>query len=86
MVILHVVAPMEFGGLERVNENGFVIGWAGRLSGDKGPDVLLEARVHLTDLPITASVVGDGRERRARACPLTSPWLRAERCGTSACC
>src|SRR3989442_5590287 len=43
----------------------FVIGWVGRLSGEKGPDVLLDALAHLIDLPITVSMVGDGSERRS---------------------
>jgi glycosyltransferase involved in cell wall biosynthesis len=42
---------------------GFVVGWAGRLSAEKGPDVLLEALVHLRDLSIEASVLGSGREQ-----------------------
>ena len=46
-------------------KDGFVIGWVGRLSDEKGPDVLLEALAHLTDLPITVSLVGDGPERRS---------------------
>ncbi len=56
----------------------FIVGWAGRLSGEKGPDVLLDALVHLRDLPIRASVLGDGREQsalRARA-----RQLDVERC------
>jgi len=47
--------------------DAFVIGWVGRLSAEKGPDVLLDALVNLTDLPVTVSVVGDGPERRALA-------------------
>jgi len=50
-----------------LREAGFVIGWVGRLSGEKGPDVLLNALPHLTDLPITVSMVGDGPERSALA-------------------
>ena len=50
-----------------LREAGFVIGWVGRLSGEKGPDVLLDALPHLTDLPITVSMVGDGPERGALA-------------------
>jgi glycosyltransferase involved in cell wall biosynthesis len=33
--------------------------------GEKGPDVLLEALPHLSDLPLVASVVGDGAMRAA---------------------
>lgn len=39
---------------------GFAIGWLGRLSHEKGPDVLVQALPHLHDLPLFASVVGDG--------------------------
>jgi len=38
----------------------FAVGWVGRLSYEKGPDVLLDALPHLSDLPLVASVVGDG--------------------------
>jgi glycosyltransferase involved in cell wall biosynthesis len=47
--------------------DGFVIGWVGRLSGEKGPDVLVDALAYLSDLPATVSMVGDGPERRALA-------------------
>ena len=57
-----------------LREDGFVIGWVGRLSGEKGPDVLLDALLYLTDLPITVSVVGNGPERHSLA-------SRAQRCG-----
>jgi glycosyltransferase involved in cell wall biosynthesis len=42
-----------------------VVGWVGRLSDEKGADVLLDALVHLTDLPLTVSLVGEGPQRRA---------------------
>jgi len=45
----------------------FVVGWVGRLSREKGPDVLLEALGHVADLPLVASVIGDGAERRPLA-------------------
>ncbi|HET7295985.1 MAG TPA: glycosyltransferase family 4 protein [Gemmatimonadales bacterium] len=38
----------------------FVVGWVGRLSAEKGPDVLLEALPVLRDLDFTVSMVGDG--------------------------
>ena len=50
-----------------LREDGFVIGWVGRLSGEKGPDVLLDALLYLTDLPITVSVVGNGPGRHSLA-------------------
>jgi glycosyltransferase involved in cell wall biosynthesis len=43
----------------------FVIGWVGRLSTEKGPDVLVDALLHLSGLPVMASVIGNGVERAA---------------------
>ena len=48
----------------------FVVGWVGRLSGEKGPDVLLDALPHLNGVPLAVSVIGGGIEEaalRARA-------------------
>lgn len=39
----------------------FHVGWVGRLGPEKGPDVLLNALVHIRDLSMVASVVGEGR-------------------------
>ncbi|HUL49084.1 MAG TPA: glycosyltransferase family 4 protein [Gemmatimonadales bacterium] len=39
------------------------IGWVGRLTAEKGADVLVEALANLHDLPVVASFVGDGPER-----------------------
>jgi glycosyltransferase involved in cell wall biosynthesis len=39
------------------------LGWVGRVSPEKGLDVLLEALRHLDDLTLTVSVIGDGRSR-----------------------
>jgi glycosyltransferase involved in cell wall biosynthesis len=55
-----------------VDEDRSLIGWAGRLSREKGADVFVEAMAHLIDLPAVASVMGDGPEavalqRRATA-------------------
>lgn len=44
-------------------EEAAVIGWVGRLSREKGADVLVEALPSLMDLPISVSFVGDGAER-----------------------
>ena len=41
----------------------FHVGWVGRLTEEKGPDVLLAALRLLADLPLVVSVLGDGRER-----------------------
>lgn len=43
--------------------DGFVIGWVGRLSQEKGLDVLLSALALVRDRPITLAVIGTGRER-----------------------
>lgn len=47
------------------DREGFRIGWVGRLSDEKGPDVLVDALAHLNDLPIAVSVVGAGPEEGA---------------------
>ena len=44
-------------------QDGFVVGWVGRVSPEKGPDVLLDALGRVTDLPLLVSVVGSGVER-----------------------
>lgn len=36
------------------------IGWIGRLSAEKGPDVMIEAMRHLTDIDVTLCFIGDG--------------------------
>lgn len=43
----------------------FHVGWVGRVSREKGLDVLVDALPFLRDLPVTVSVLGDGAERRA---------------------
>jgi glycosyltransferase involved in cell wall biosynthesis len=48
-----------------VNQTGFRIGWVGRLSAEKGADVLLDALPRLNDVPLGVSLVGSGREQRA---------------------
>jgi len=50
-----------------------VVGWVGRVSREKGLDVLVEAIPSLGDLDVRVSVIGDGREAegcRARAAGL----------------
>ena len=46
-----------------VPEERFHIGWVGRVAPEKGPDVLIAAVGHLGDLPVTVSVLGEGRWR-----------------------
>jgi glycosyltransferase involved in cell wall biosynthesis len=57
-----------------VAPDAFALGWAGRLSHEKGADILLDALVHLTDLPISVAVIGSGPEQRSLA-------VRAQRLG-----
>ncbi len=45
--------------------DGFVVGWVGRLSHEKGCDVFLQAMAAVRDLPITACIIGEGVERPA---------------------
>ncbi|HEX6750626.1 MAG TPA: glycosyltransferase [Longimicrobium sp.] len=45
----------------------FALGWVGRVSREKGLDVLVDALPHLADLPIRLVVLGDGPERGAVA-------------------
>jgi glycosyltransferase involved in cell wall biosynthesis len=42
---------------------GFRIGWVGRMTREKGPDVMLAALASLGDVPVTLSMVGDGDGR-----------------------
>jgi glycosyltransferase involved in cell wall biosynthesis len=42
----------------------FHIGWVGRISREKGPDVLVEALPALEDLNIHVTLIGEGAERR----------------------
>jgi glycosyltransferase involved in cell wall biosynthesis len=44
---------------------GFVIGWVGRLSREKGLDVLLSSLSLMRDRPITVAVMGAGREQES---------------------
>jgi glycosyltransferase involved in cell wall biosynthesis len=46
-----------------IAEGTFAIGWVGRLSREKGLDLLVEALPHLADLPNRLVVMGDGPER-----------------------
>jgi len=48
-----------------VPPTAFSIGWVGRVSREKGLDVLVDALPSLTDLPVQLTVIGDGPERRA---------------------
>jgi glycosyltransferase involved in cell wall biosynthesis len=49
----------------RARGDEFLIGWVGRLSREKGLDVLLAALHELRDRPLTVAVIGSGGERPA---------------------
>ena len=58
-------------------EGAFHVGWVGRLSREKGPDVLLEALARLpADLDWTATVVGEGSLRPGLEARVAQPPLR----------
>jgi len=43
-----------------ITSQGFVVGWVGRLSFEKGPDLFLKALARLQDATVEAAVVGGG--------------------------
>ena len=43
-----------------VPPSAFTVGWVGRISAEKGLDVLLDALPSLSDIPVHLAVVGDG--------------------------
>ena len=45
--------------------DAFRIGWVGRLSAEKGPDVLIDALAQLNDLPLQVSMIGTGAEQES---------------------
>ncbi|MGH7559514.1 MAG: glycosyltransferase [Gemmatimonadales bacterium] len=59
-------------------EGAVVLGWVGRLSQEKGADVLLEALGALRDREWLCCIIGEGRERRALE-ELAKEWGVAER-------
>jgi glycosyltransferase involved in cell wall biosynthesis len=46
-----------------IEEGEWAVGWVGRLSPEKGADVLIAALAHLDDPEVIAVVVGDGPDR-----------------------
>jgi glycosyltransferase involved in cell wall biosynthesis len=48
-----------------IPRDGFVVGWVGRVSYEKGADVLVKALPHLRDVPLNVSVVGSGDQQNA---------------------
>ncbi len=59
-----------------LSRDGFVAGWVGRLIKVKGTDVFLKSLAMLTDLPLSAVIVGDGPERDALESQAASLGLR----------
>ena len=49
--------------LLQISPAAFHVGWVGRLSSEKGADVLLAALMHLKDVPLLVSFIGEGPER-----------------------
>jgi glycosyltransferase involved in cell wall biosynthesis len=66
-----------------LSSEGFAIGWVGRVSREKGLDVLCDALPHLVDLPIHVAVIGEGPERPALEANLRQSGLssRVSWCG-----
>ncbi len=56
---LHRDTARQLLGLPR---EAFVIGWVGRLSHEKGPDVLVNALPRLNDVPLLVAILGSGPE------------------------
>ncbi len=46
-----------------VPQEGFRIGWVGRLTREKGADVLMAALPLMAELPVAVSVIGDGNQQ-----------------------
>ncbi len=60
-----ILSPRDARARLSLGEGVHHVGWIGRMSAEKGPDVLGEALHHLRDLPVAVSFVGSGRERAA---------------------
>lgn len=56
---------------------GFVVGWVGRLSGEKGLDVLIDALPQLPAVPLIVSAIGGGIERRSLEARATQQGVAA---------
>ncbi len=62
------VAPLDRAAARRalgLTEGRTTLGWVGRLSPEKGPDLLLDALATLGDLPLDVSILGGGRDAAA---------------------
>lgn len=58
---------------------GFIVGWVGRLSHEKGLDILIDALAAFPTLDVHLSVIGDGRERAALTRRATKTELARQR-------
>jgi glycosyltransferase involved in cell wall biosynthesis len=47
-----------------LTDSAFTIGWVGRISHEKGLDILIDALPRLGDVPLRVVVIGDGSERQ----------------------
>lgn len=57
------LSPREARAQLSLSTDTFNIGWVGRISREKGPDLLIEALSSLIDINIRVSMIGDGVER-----------------------
>jgi glycosyltransferase involved in cell wall biosynthesis len=48
-----------------IADDAFRIGWVGRFTREKGPDLIVDALARLGDRRVRVSMIGDGRERAA---------------------
>lgn len=61
-----IAAPLDRASARRelgVPVDAFVVAWVGRMTGEKGLDVFIDALAGLGDVPLHACIVGDGPER-----------------------
>ena len=47
----------------QLSRDAFKIAWIGRMTSEKGPDILIEALAALKDLPVHVTMIGEGSER-----------------------
>ena len=59
----NVVEPSSARQVLGIPEGGFTVGWVGRISPEKGLDILIHALALLRDVPVRLTVVGDGSEK-----------------------
>lgn len=78
--VVRALAPAEARRALDIRPGVTAIGWIGRISREKGLDVMIGALPHLADLPVELHVIGDGPERAASEAAATergvAPRLR----------